>query len=294
MKSFTLYLFKLLIVLVASAYILDFVYTYVYSNAQARSKFQNLRALKNKSIDYVFLGSSRVENGINPKIIENSTGKTAMNLGFQASKLSDIFLIYQLLDMYQIKYEKAFIQIDYIYNLENGFSNVLDYEILPFINENEIISQHCKLNNKDEYWKNKYIPFYRYCITSQKIGVRELTSNILNKQTNVSSNKGYVPLLGSFSGPKYNLPSKIANSNKFFDAILNYKLVHKKETVFFTAPFRLANNDLEFIRKLSAKVPHLQSFANELQEDKYFQNSNHLNDVGATAFTNILIAKLKL
>ena len=39
------------------------------------TKFQNIRALKNKSIDYVFLGSSRVENVIMPNIIEKKTKK---------------------------------------------------------------------------------------------------------------------------------------------------------------------------------------------------------------------------
>jgi hypothetical protein len=294
MKNFYKYIFKLFLILVISAYSLDFLYTKVYSTAQPRSKFQNLRSLKNKSIDYIFLGFSRVENGINPKIIESRIGKSAMNFGFQASKLADIYLIFQLLDEYQIKYKKVFIQVDYIFNIEGGFSNVLGYEILPFINENYIISKHCELNNKADFWKNKYIPFYRYSTTSQKNGIRELTLNILKKQTLVSKSKGYAPLYGTFSGGRYSLPPTIAIRNRYLDSIMNYNLKNKKTVVFFTAPFRLANDDLRFIQHLSIKIPKLQSFTDELQEDIYFQNSNHLNDTGANAFTNILIEKLQL
>ena len=280
--------------LVLSAYALDFIYTNVFEKSVPRTKFQNFRALKNQSIDYVFLGSSRVENGISPEVIKNKTGKKAFNLGFQASKMSDIHLILQLLDEYKIKYEKAFIQVDYIFNIENGFSNVLSYEILPFINENQLISNHCQLNDKVNFWKNKNVPFYRYSITSQKIGIREVVSNLMEKKTPVNENKGYSPLYGNFSGGKYALPNSINSKNKYYDLVVKYCLNHKKEVVFFTAPFRILNNDFSFVQKLETKIPELKNFSNELPNNKYFQNNNHLNHDGAIVFTNILIEKLKL
>ena len=280
--------------LVLSAYALDFIYTNVFEKSVPRTKFQNFRALKNQSIDYVFLGSSRVENGISPEVIKNKTGKKAFNLGFQASKMSDIHLILQLLDEYKIKYEKAFIQVDYIFNIENGFSNVLSYEILPFINENQLISNHCQLNDKVNFWKNKNVPFYRYSITSQKIGIREVVSNLMEKKTPVNENKGYSPLYGNFSGGKYALPNSINSKNKYYDLVVKYCLNHKKEVVFFTAPFRILNNDFSFVQKLETKIPEFKNFSNELPNNKYFQNNNHLNHDGAIVFTNILIEKLKL
>jgi len=159
--------------------------------------------------DYIFLGSSRVENDIVPDLIEAKTGKKAVNLGFQASKLADVYFVLQLLDEYQIKYKKVFIQVDYIFNLEKAYSNVLGYEILPFINENESISKHCQLNDSANFWANKNIPFYRYGFTSQKNGMREIILNLLKKKTKTSVNKGFEPLEGSFSDGKYNLPEKI-------------------------------------------------------------------------------------
>ncbi|WP_329805024.1 hypothetical protein [Flavobacterium facile] len=280
--------------LTVSAFALDFFYTTVFEKSVPRTKFQNLRALKNQTIDYVFLGSSRVENGISPEVIKNKTGKKAVNLGFQASKLSDVYMIFQLLDFYNIKFKTVFIQVDYIFNMENGSSNVLSYEILPFINENLIVSNHCLFNDSDNYWFNKNIPFYRYSRTSQKLGVREVLSNVIKKKSNAFENNGYAPLYGHFTNDKFAWPNTIALKNKFYDSIVNYKIKNHKEVVFFTAPYRNLNNDFSFVHKLETKIPALNDFSNELPHNRYFQNNNHLNHDGAVAFTNVLIQKLKL
>ena len=104
MQTFVKHILKVVLMLVLSAYVLDFFYTNIFEKSLPRTKFQNLRALKNQSIDYVFLGSSRVENGISPKVIKDKTGKNAINLGFQASKMADIYLIFQLWDHYKLSY----------------------------------------------------------------------------------------------------------------------------------------------------------------------------------------------
>lgn len=294
MKTFVKHIIKIAVMLTISAYALDLFYTNIFKEASPRTKFQNLRALKNQTVDYVFLGSSRVENGVSPKIIENTTGKTTVNLGFQASKIADIYLILQLLDEYHINYKKAFIQIDYIYNIENGFSNVLAYEMLPFINENQLIANHSQRNGQSNYWCNRYVPFYRYSITSQKIGLREIIMNMLKKPTSITKNKGFDPLSGQFSGGNYSLPKNIISENKYFDLIQDYSLNNKKDVTFFIAPFRISDNDFSFVQKLKTKVKGLKDFSNALPNNKYFQNNSHLNQVGAEAFTYILIDKLKL
>lgn len=294
MQTFVKHILKIVLMLCISAYALDYFYTNVFEKSLPRTKFQNLRALKNQSIDYVFLGSSRVENGISPKVIKDKTGKNAINLGFQASKMVDIYLIFQLLDEYNIKYKKVFIQVDYIFNIENGFSNVLSYEILPFIHESKLLANHCQLNDKANFWRNKHLPFYRYSITSQKIGMREVFSNLMKKKTTTYINKGFSPLFGSFSGGKYALPETIENKNKYYDLIANYSLKNKKNVTFFIAPFRITNNDFSYVKKLELKIPDFKNFSNQLPDNKYFQNNSHLNNNGAIAFTSILIEKLGL
>lgn len=294
MRNLATYILKLVVMVVLCSYFFDFIYTQIHTSFVPKTKFQHFKALKNQSFDYVFLGSSRVENGISPEIIKNKTGKSSVNLGFQASKLSDVYLILQLLDAYHISYKKVFIQIDYIFNMEGGSSNILSYEILPFIHENEAISKQCLFNDPENFWCNKYLPFYRYCRTSQKNGIREVVSKTIKKKSAAFDQLGYAPLSGNFVNGKFMLPKKVASTNKFYNEIVSYAATHRKSVVFFTAPFRFVNQSSNYIQKLETKIPNLKNFSNELQNDVYFQNNNHLNHTGAVAFTTLLIEKLNL
>ena len=189
MRRFVKYLGFIFFTILMILLFLDYSYTKVYENSYPRTKFQYFRSLKNKKINYIFLGSSRTESTIVTDVIEEQTGKSAVNLGFQASKLGDLYTMLKLIKKYNIQSEKIFIQVDYIFNIEKGFSNVLGYEILPFINENQAILNHCQLNDSVNLWCNKYVPFYRYSITSQKIGLREITMNLLRKSQVASPKK---------------------------------------------------------------------------------------------------------
>lgn len=196
MKKFIVYIIGGVLVILMFMTILDVVYTKVYETSYPRTKFQYLRSLKNKKVDYIFLGSSRVENGIVPTVIYNKTGKTSVNFGFQAAKLADIYTVLQLIKKYNIHYEKIFIQVDYIYNITDGNSNIFQYEMMPFIRENVITKNYLNryIPNPNA---NYYFPFYRYCTNDLKIGFREVLLNISHKKTNVILNKGYSPLQGN-------------------------------------------------------------------------------------------------
>jgi hypothetical protein len=53
-------------------------------------------------------------------------------MGFQAAKFSDVYLLLQLVKEYNIKTDKIFIQLDYIYNMENEFSKCFTPPINAF------------------------------------------------------------------------------------------------------------------------------------------------------------------
>jgi len=184
MITFVKHILKIVLILIVSAYALDFGFTYVYKYSAPRTKFQYLRLQKNKNFDYVFLGSSRVENGIVSNIIESKTGKKTINLAFQGSNLADIYFVLQLFQEYNIKCKKVFIQVDEAFYTPNDYSKIVKYETVGFINENETISNYCFLSDKDEFCKNKNIPFYRYIKVASKIGFREFMANILSIEKN--------------------------------------------------------------------------------------------------------------
>ena len=271
--------------------VMDFGYTKVYETSSPRTKFQFLRSFKNKKIDYIFIGSSRVESGIVPSIIKEKTGKSALNLGFQAAKLGDIFTLLQLIKEYNIQHDKIFIQVDYNYNFLDGHSSAFQFQMTPFTRENNATKQY-----SDTYaeipFANYYFPFYRYCNYDLKIGLRELFSNLVNKKTNIVSTRGYGAKFGSGLELNGALPATIVDKNPIFEEILAYINQNKLNVVFYCAPFCKNNQNKDFTSKLKAKIPKLVDFSRVINDDKMFLNCNHLNDSGARRFTEILTEKL--
>lgn len=291
MKKFCMYIVGgvLIILMVMSA--LDIIYTKIYKTSYPRSKFQYLRSLKNNKVDYIFIGSSRVENGIIPSIIKNKTGKEAVNFGFQAAKLGDVYTLLQLIKEYNIQHETILIQVDYIYNLVDGHSPMFEYEMIPFVRENNITKGY-----SDQYAENPvanyYIPFYRYCSNDLKIGFREIFANLIHKKTKVVSGKGYIAVNGKSFELKGALPEVILDKNSILDSIQSFIKQNKMRVVFFCAPFCKNNQNKDFTTKLKAKIPGLKDFSGAINEDGMFINCNHLNDSGANRFTEIFTEKV--
>lgn len=286
MKKFTKYCVGGLLAILIAMSVLDVVYTRIYETAYPRSKFQYLRSLKNKKVDYVFIGSSRVEYGIVPSIVKMKTGKEAVNLGFQAAKLGDIYTLLQLIAEYNICYETILIQVDYIYNIEGGHSNIFEYEMIPFVRENKITKAYLNRFVKNPV-ANYYLPFYRYCNNDLKIGFREVFANLIQKKTNAIKNSGYVARFGNSTELSGALPAVILDHNAFMDSIQAFVKQNKMKVVFYSAPFCKNNQNKNFTAKLKIKIPGLQDFSTALEDEKLFIDCNHLNDTGAKKFTEI-------
>jgi hypothetical protein len=271
--------------------LLDFSFTKVYENAPPRTKFQYLRSLKDKKVDYLFLGSSRVENAVNAKLIEEKTGKSAANLAFQSSKLSDIYTVLQLIKAYNITVDKIFIQIDYNFNVEDGYSNVFQYELMPFVRENEVTKAYFDRNFKSEKVMY-YFPFYRYLKFEPKIGFREFILNISKIKTRIVANHGFEPLSGNAVEQNYSLPSTTNANNIYFEKINAYAKANNMNVVYFCAPFCKYSKNSVFIDQLKQKIPGFYDFSNAIQEETQFLNCTHLNQDGANHFTEIIINKM--
>lgn len=291
MKKFSVYIIWGVLGILSLMTVLDVVYTRIYENSYPRTKFQYLRSLKNKKVDYIFLGSSRVENGIVPSVIFNKTNKTAVNLGFQAAKLADVYTVLQLIKEYNIHCEKILIQVDYIYNFAEGNSNIFQYEMIPFIRENAITKEYCERYVESPN-ANYYIPFYRYCTNDLKIGFREVFVNVIDKKIDIVRNKGYGAMYGNSRQLEGSLPNMILDSNVILDKIQSFSKQNNINVVYFCAPFCKNINNIDFISKLKNKMPEFKDFSGVILDDKMFVNCNHLNDNGAKQFTKILTEEL--
>jgi hypothetical protein len=274
------------LIILAVMTVLDVVYTKIYETSYPRSKFQYLRSLKDKKVDFIFIGSSRVENGIVPSIIQDKTGKAAVNLGFQAAKLVDIYTLLQLIKEYNLHYETILIQVDYIYNIKVGYSNIFEYEMTPFFRENKVTKAYL-YRFVENPLANYYIPFYRYCNNDLKLGFREIFATVVNKKTNVIPNKGYGAKYGNATELAGAFPAVILDKNAVMDSIQSFVKQNKMKVVFYCAPFCKNNRNKDFTTKLKTKIPGLKDFSGAIDDDGMFLNCNHLNDSGARRFTEI-------
>ena len=265
--------------------VLDLAFTNVYKNSYPRTKFQYVRSLKNQKKDFIFIGSSRVENGIVPSVLYQKTKKNAVNLGFQAARLADIYTILQLIKSYNIQYETIFIQVDYNFNM-GGHSTIFQSQMMPFIRENSITKQYNDCYAESP-WANYYVPFYRYCNNDLKIGFREIFSNLVNKKTNSITNQGYGALHGNSNKLMGSLPSNCLGDNSTFDSIQSFVKQNKMKVKFYCAPFCNNIENKNYISKLKARIPGFIDFSKAITDDKMFVNCNHLNDSGAKLFTAI-------
>lgn len=294
MKKFIIHTIGILITFLIVSTLLDFTYTTVYENSIPRTKFQYLRSLKNTKVDYIFLGSSRVENGIDPFIIISKTQKKCINLGYEAAKLGDIYTVLQLLKSYSIATDTVFIQVDYIFDIK-GKSINLPYEMTPFIRDNKVTKDYL-LDYVGKDPSVYYVPFTRYLRSDQKIGFREFLANLVGSKTAVAEQKGYSPLAGqaneSINKNHYSLPASIASHSLYYEKIKKFGTENNIKIVFFCAPFCRHVKNLDYVKKLKTKIPDLYDFSTAIQEDSLFVNCFHLNELGATEFTEIFAEKL--
>lgn len=291
MKKFSIQIFGFFFILTLLLLVLDLTYTTIYTKANPRTKFQYLRSFKNTKVNYIFLGSSRVENGIDPFIIENKTKKKCINLGYEAAKMGDIYTVLQLLQTYNIASDTVFVQVDYIFDI-TGHSINLPYEMTPFIKDNQITKDYLiDYVGKDP--SIYFIPFIRYCGSDQKIGFREVFANLFGKKTKVVENKGYSPLTVQDNGSEHNkhfsLPTSIGSYSPYYEKIKEYVIANNIKIVFFCAPFCKHTKNLDYVKKLKTKIPDLYDFSTVIQSDSMFVNCYHLNEMGASKFTEIFV-----
>jgi hypothetical protein len=287
MKKFLAYILSILLIIIVSLYLLDFIYTYGYHQGTPRNKISHLMQTKNDTIDYIFIGSSRVDNTINADIISSITGNSAINLGFQGAKTDDYLIILKLLKNKNIYSKQIFIQIDYVYNID-GNSEILKSEFMPFLN-NQVISEVIK-ERDPEYFQLKYIPFYRYLIYDYKIGFREFFNTTFGNSNKLDLQNGYFPKHGRMKNSNGStiLPSHILEENKNILAINSFALKNELEIIYFTAPFCPNTSNLNYIRKLKNKLPQFLDYSDLFPSQyNYFYDCNHLNDEGATIFSEI-------
>ncbi|WP_431243030.1 hypothetical protein ACQ9BO_25845 [Flavobacterium sp. P21] len=196
---------------------LDFLYTTVYLQSNARQKVSYAYTSVPKKIDVVILGSSRADNHFVSEMFI-AKGLKAFNFGMQGSRLFESDLVLKLLLEKKIVIKNVIVEVDL--NIRSDLNKYSTSNILwfmPYLYDSESIQNHFK--DLPGYKCEYYIPFYRYVKYESKIGFREMFFTALNKKSNVVDQGGFYPLMGSGEKLKSNLSSWYPSRNIYYEEI---------------------------------------------------------------------------
>jgi hypothetical protein len=292
MKKFVIRMIVILLSTLAIMTVLDVIYTTAYTENKApRTKFQYLRAFRNASLDYIFIGSSRVDYFVAPDVIEKKTGKKGINAGFSASKMVDVFTVLKLCREYNIAVDETWMQIDHIYNITDYNSPTLEWQMMPYIREGGTARDYYK--SHADYNALYYIPFYRYCAYDQAIGFREFMQNLLSRESKaVTGQRGFTPRFGQNIDNEFRLPTRILRRNVTFDSITAFCRENHVKAVYFCAPFGKESKASGYVESLARKVPGLRDYSKAVTDPTMFEDNVHVNEKGALFFTGLLAADM--
>lgn len=287
MRKFLKHIAPILVIIIASSYFLEYIYTYAFSTGFSRNKTQYVIQLKDTHLDYIFLGSSRVENHIDCELITKLTGKSCLNLGIQGSKTKDSAALLQILKSNNVSYNKVFFQLDYAVNFD-VFVPAFQASIAPYIKDHDFNQDILSELNLPKFYD---LPFIRYASNDKLIGLREVILQYYEKPIKQNLSNGFHGTEGIGKNIKGNLPSNVMANNK---GIAWMQKIEPDKLFFFTAPYckEAVNRDL-FLVDLKKKYPSTHSYIDIFDNnEKYYSDCGHLNNQGAQIFTETIIKDL--
>lgn len=287
MKKFILYIFKILLITILIAALLDGVYTFAFMQSKNRGKIETVVNSDAKKYDVVILGSSRANNHFVSQMFEDKGLKT-YNYGMSGGHLFEASLMLKL--MIEKKYEIKNVILEADLNLSNDQeSEGIAAKFLPYIHFSKVIKNH--FSTAENFDQLYYIPFYRYIKFDSKIGFREVYNISKGEKTNALDNLGFYPLKKHKNG---NMKNNIVNlnplpHNKYYEEI---KSICKKNRINFiavTTPMCENVVGMNYFDKVTKAYPEIHNYENVVVENQYFSSCGHMTDEGAKIFTAQII-----
>ena len=287
MKSFLIFIVKIVLITVLLAVVLDFGYTAIYLNSKSRDKVADVFKSKARSYDVVILGSSRANNHFVTNIFEKNGLKT-FNYGMSGGHLYEASLLLKL--MIERNYEIKTLILEADLNLSNDKqSEGVAAKFLPYIHRSEIIKNH--FEQEPNFNELYYIPFYRYLKFDSKIGSRELFNTIIQKKTVATENGGYYALgVNKKGNMKNNIVSlNPLKRNKYYEEIKQLCKANNIHFIPIMTPMCENVIGMNYFEKVKSAYPEIHNYENVVIENKYFSSCGHMNDNGAKKFTSIVV-----
>lgn len=289
MKQFLIFIGKILLVLLLSAFALDFIYTTVFAQSETRNKVEHVINSKPQQYDVIILGTSRANNHFVSELFEKEGLKT-FNYGMSGAHLFETSLLLKLMVERGWNIKNIIVETDL--NLSNEKRDDGTFgRFMPFLHSSKIITNHFK--NESDFNELYYVPFYRYIQFDEKVGFRAWYKTLVKEPTNTLANNGYYPL--GFN-PKANMKNNIASlvplRNRYFEEIKQICNANNINLIAVTTPMCSNVKGMEYFKKVKALYPEIKEYENVVEGDEYFSSCGHLNDKGARLYTAKIIEDL--
>ncbi len=299
-KNQYLYFFYKLIMFLLILLILDFsigsLLNYFYFKQHSGLLYRTTFAMEKTNADLLIFGSSRANHHYNPEIFQKELALTSYNTGRDGNF---IFYHYAILKSILLRYKPKNIILDFNhgeFKKENSTYERLS-SLLPYYNSHKEIRSI--VNMKSHFEKYKFI--------SRIYPFNSLIFTIVNGnfKKNISKDKnGYVPVskiwtenINTSEHEKYDIDTnkiivyenfiKECNKNniKLFIFVSPFYEVFKgQDTSVFIAEKIANNNQINFYNVSNNTI--------FLNNKNLFADKAHLNDSGATIYTNLVIEKI--
>lgn len=287
MKPFLSHLLKIFIGFIILIYVLDYVFTVIYENSTPRNKIALAYKSKPQGYDVVFLGSSRANNHFVPKLFIDK-GYAAYNFGMSGSRLEESALLLQLLLENGTKIKNLIVEIDLNIN-SNGFSEGTRANFYPYLKESKAISEYYKeIEGFDEMY---YLPFYRYLKYDAKIGTRELFFTAIGKPSSALQRYGFNPLKSTGKDMKYDLSKYSPKKNIAYERIKKICKANQINLIAVSTPMCQNVKNNAYFDEVVKLCPEVHNFEDVVTNDDCFSSCGHMNEKGATIFTQFLLDK---
>lgn len=287
MKKFITYFIGVLALLIAVLFVLNILYTTIYSTSSVRNKIQMILNAPPKHYDAIFIGSSRAENHIVTDMFKGE-GLTTYNFGMSGANLCDTSLLLKLFFENGNTVDKVLLELDLNYMTEEPAIGI-EAISLPYSSSKTIIKKHYSNATWDNFFINN-LPFYKYCIFDSKIGFRELMMSIMHRKSNLIKTDGFKPLEGILNHfAKFELPKEIKQKNKYYLEIKSSCKNQGVKLISFATPMCKYATNQDFFIKLKNRIPELIDYSSVVKSDTFFSTCGHMNKNGARVFTRILI-----
>ena len=289
MKQFLLFIGKIILVLLLTAFALDFIYTTVFAQSTNRNKVENVINSKAQNYDVIILGTSRANNHFVSELFEQEGLKT-FNYGMSGSHLFETSLMLKLMVERDWKIKNVIVETDL--NLSNEKRDDGTFSrFMPFLHQSKTISNH--FEKEPDFLELYYVPFYRYIQFDAKVGFRAWYKTLVDEPTNTLANNGYYPLgYNPKANMKNNIESLVPLRNRYFEEIKQICKANNINLIAVTTPMCSNVKGMDYFKKVKALYPEINEFEHVVEGDEYFSSCGHLNDKGARLFTNIVIKDL--